>query len=102
MINPIAVAEAADMLARLRADRGISQLQLADEAGVRASVVRRAELGGDAKLSTWEKIFDGLGYTLVLSVEEQCEEAGDLLGEEAERRRERRWEGLCAGKRRFY
>jgi transcriptional regulator with XRE-family HTH domain len=96
------IPAAAALLSSLRRERGISQLQLADEAGVNASVVLRAERGGDAKLSTWEKLFDGLGYAVRFEVQEQCEEAGDLLAEEAYRRESARREGLCAGKRRFY
>jgi transcriptional regulator with XRE-family HTH domain len=96
------VADTAERLKNLRGERGISRLQLADEAGVRASVVARAELGADARLSTWAKLFDALGYELNLELIEQCEEAGDLLAEEADRRDERRREGLCTGRRRFY
>lgn len=76
--------------------------QLADEAGVNSSIVSRAESGEDAKLSTWAKLFDGLGYRLDWEVSELCEEASALLSEEDERRRERRQAGLCFGKRRFY
>ena len=92
----------AALLKELRQQRGISLRQLADEAGVNASVVSRAESGKDAKLSTWDKLFEGLGYRLLWNATELCEEAAELLGDESERRRERRREGLCAGKRRFY
>src|SRR5437667_8141587 len=81
-------------LKQLRKERGISQLQLADEAGVNSSVVSRAERGKEARLSTWEKLFAGLGYCLIADVTESSEEAADLLGEEADRRRERRLMGL--------
>ena len=73
----------ASLLKRSRQQRGISQLQLADQAGVNPSVVNRAERGRDAKLSTWEKLFEGLGHRLVIDVPELCEEAQDLLVEEA-------------------
>ncbi|MBI5623279.1 MAG: helix-turn-helix transcriptional regulator [Elusimicrobia bacterium] len=76
----------AALLKKLREGRGISQRQLAEHAGVHASVVSRAERGEDAKLSTWGRLFEGLGY---------------LLAEERDRRLDRRAEGLCAGKRRF-
>ena len=56
-----AVSRMSLLLKRLRQDRGISQLQLANEARVNPSVVNRAERGADAKLSTWEKLFGGLG-----------------------------------------
>ncbi len=92
----------AALLKELRQSRGISRRQLADEAGVRPSIVSRAERGADARLSTWDKLFEGLGYFLHWEAAEQCEEAGDLLSEEADARRERRRQGLFAGKRRFY
>jgi len=97
-----AVSRMASLLKQIRRDRAVSQLQLADQAGVNPSVVNRAERGEDARLSTWAKLFEGLGYRLLFDATELCEEAGDLLSEEAEQRRERRREGLCAGKRRFY
>ena len=96
-----AVSRMASLLKQLRQDRRISQLQLADQAGVDASVVNRAERGKNAKLATWEKLFDGLGYRLLIEATELAEETGELLIEEADRRRENRRQGLCAGKRRY-
>ena len=95
-------SDMAALLKQLRQDRGISQLQLADHARVNASVVNRAERGEDARLSTWHKLFEGLGYRLLIDAVELSEEAGDLLTEEGDRRCDKRREGLCAGKRRFY
>jgi transcriptional regulator with XRE-family HTH domain len=92
----------AALLRKLRKKRGISLRQLADSAGVRPSVASRAERGRDAKLSTWECLFAGLGYDLCWDVQEISEEVQDLLSDEAERRREKVFAGLCAGKRRFY
>ena len=89
------------LLKKLRLERRISQLQLADEAGVNVSVVHRTELGSDARLSTWKKLFDGLGYRLLIDAYELAEECGDVLSEESERRQDRRLEGLCTGKRRY-
>lgn len=89
------------LLRKLRQERGISQRQLADSIGVNHSVVGRAERGVDARLSTWERLFEGLGYRLSWDAQELAEEAQDLLSEEAERRSERNREGLCTGKRRF-
>jgi len=89
-------------LRELRLGRKISQRQLADEAGVDSSLVTRVERGQDARLSTWTKLFEGLGYRLILETEEMCEEAVDLLDEEAARRAQRRLDGLCTGKRRWY
>lgn len=102
MDSPGTVRRMATLLIKLRLERGISQRQLADQAGVNASVVHRAERGEDAKLSTWGKLFEGLGYRLLIDATELAEETGDLLAEEHNRRLERRSEGLCAGKRRFY
>jgi hypothetical protein len=84
----------AQHLRDLRRERRISKRQLADTAGVNVSVVHRAENGGDAKLSTWIKLFEGLGWYLLLDSTEQSEEASGVLSEENERRRERRLEGL--------
>jgi transcriptional regulator with XRE-family HTH domain len=93
-VNPLAKD-----LRRLRQERGISQLQLADGAKVKASVVNRAERGGNATLETWVKLFAGLGYYLLFDVQEQAEECGDLLSEEAQRRRDNRaWGLLKSGK----
>lgn len=95
------VSRMASLLKQLRQDRRISQLQLADHAGVDASVVNRAERGKNAKLATWEKLFQGLGYRLLIEATELSEESGELLIEEADRRHENRRQGLCAGKRRY-
>ena len=96
-----AVTRMSAMLKDLRQERGISIRQLADQAGVNPSVVSRAESGEDAKLSTWHRLFEALGYRLLMDTHELAEEIPDLLDEEAHRRRQRREEGLCTGKRRF-
>ncbi len=101
MIIEDSVFAAGVRLRALRRDRGISQRQLADMVGVDSSLVSRLESGRDARLSTWIKLFAGLGQEVRFEVTELCEEGESLLAEEAERRRERRDEGLCAGKRRF-
>ena len=82
------------LLKKLRAERGISQLQLADFAGVNRSVVHRAARGGDAKLATWEKLFWGVGHDLEFDTIECSEEEDGLQREECERRRQRRLAGL--------
>jgi DNA-binding XRE family transcriptional regulator len=94
-----AVARAAARLRELRRERRISQRQLADEAGVNPALVNRVERGRDARLSTWAKLFEGLGYRFEAT--ELCEEAADLLALERGRRWQRRHDGLCVGKRRF-
>jgi len=92
---------AAKLLRELRRERAISQRQLADQTGVNPSVVSRAERGAVARLSTWDKLFAGLGYRIQIYAEELAEESGEILAEERERRLARRTDGLCAGKRRF-
>jgi len=87
------------LLVKLRRERGISQNQLADQAKVDSSVVNRAERGGNATLDTWVKLFRGLGYALLFDAQELAEECGDLLSEEAQRRRDNRaWGLLKSGK----
>ena len=93
-MNPLA-----EELRRIRRELGISQLQLADSAKVNRSVVNRAERGGNATLETWIKLFAGLGCVLRFEALELAEECGELLSEEADRRREnRRWGLIKSGK----
>lgn len=98
MTKDTAVSRLAALLRKLRDERRISKRQLADEAKVNVSIVIGAERGENAKLATWEKLFTGLGYRLDWEVVELAEEIGDLLIEEAERRRERR-DAFCEAKR---
>ena len=90
------------LLHEARIKRDISMRVLADSSGLNVSSVSRIEGGQDALLSTWVKLFEGLGYRIQLDAYEESEEGPDFPAEEAERRRERRLEGLCAGKRRYY
>lgn len=101
MVNKSAVQRISGLFKQLREERRISKRHLADEAGVNVSVVCRAERGEDARLSTWEKLFEGLGYRLDWEVSESSEEAPDLIAEEADARLERQRQGLCTGKWRF-
>jgi transcriptional regulator with XRE-family HTH domain len=93
------VADSGLHLRELRLERGISQKQLADEAGVNVSQISRVEAGRDAQLSSVLKIYRGLGYQVRFELQEISEEAGGLLSEEAWRRQERRADGLLMGKR---
>ncbi len=97
-----AAGRAATELRRTREERGISQRQLADEAGVNPALVSRVERGRDARISTWARLFFALGYELRFDLNELAEEMPDLLLEERDRREERVIEGLCTGKRRFF
>jgi HTH-type transcriptional regulator / antitoxin HipB len=50
---------------RLRADRGLSQQELADRMGVSQSVVARLEAGGvEPRLSTLDRVAQALGVEL--------------------------------------
>lgn len=96
MILDSAVSRMAALLRKRRHELRISQRQLADSAGVNVSVVNRAECGNDALLSTWEKLFNGLGDRLELASTDFSEDAAGVLSEEAHRRNERRREGLLS------
>lgn len=74
----------------------ISQRVLADFAGVNQSVVSRVERGDDALLSTWQKLFDGLGERVEFVSTRSCDEIEDILKDENDERRDRRLLGLMA------
>jgi hypothetical protein len=74
---------------------------VADAAGVRPSVASRAERGRDARLSTWIRLFEAAGYDFAIALEKSEAEGSEIPFEENARRRERRTEGLCTGKRRW-
>ncbi|MFI5345809.1 MAG: helix-turn-helix domain-containing protein [Elusimicrobiota bacterium] len=93
------VRENGARLKELRLERHISRNQLADEAGVNVSQVWRVESGRDSQLTTFLKLYAGLGYTIKLELLEICDEVGDLLDEESQRRKDRRLEGMLSGKR---
>ena len=93
------ILQNASRLADLREERRVSQRILADETKLNVSQISRAESGQDIRLSTLLKILDGLGYRVELQLQEMCEEAGDLLEDESQRRAERRDIGLLSGKR---
>jgi len=97
MIHDSAATRMAALLRKRRLELRISQRVLADSAGVNPSVVSRAERGADALLSTWEKLFNGLGDYLILDSTRSSEDAEGLLIEQGEARRERRLEGLMGG-----
>lgn len=85
-----------NLLRQRRLELRMSPRHLADSARVSPSVVNRAERGGDLLLSTWEKLFDGLGDRLEFDSTRAREDAEGLLAEQGEARRERRFEGLMA------
>jgi len=96
-----AIARAAAQLRALRQELGISQRHLAESAGLNPSLVNRVEKGRDARLSTWIKLFEGLGHRVSFATEETCDEGTEFLLERSDERKERRRQGLCTGKRRF-
>jgi transcriptional regulator with XRE-family HTH domain len=96
MIHENATTRMAALLKQRRLELRVSQRHLADSAGVSPSVVSRAERGGEALLSTWEKLFSGLGERLELDSTRASDDVEGLLVEEGEARRERRYQGLLA------
>jgi transcriptional regulator with XRE-family HTH domain len=55
------LAELGRRLARLRKQRGMSQDQLAEQAGIGIATLRRLEGGHDGQLGTWIKLMKALG-----------------------------------------
>jgi len=96
MLHDNATTRMAALLKQRRLELRLSQRHLADSAGMSPSVVSRAERGGEALLSTWEKLFCGLGEYLEFDSTRDSDEAEGLLAEERKARRERRFEGLMA------
>lgn len=89
-------AALARLLRQWRGRRRSSQRVLAEFAQMPSSMVSRAESGGDAKLSTWERLFDALGLRLVVSVEDAWgwDDCEDYLLHETDRRYWRKLEWL--------
>jgi hypothetical protein len=97
-----AVQRLAALLTESRERLSLSRRHMADAAHVHWSIAYRAERGEDLRLSTWEKLFAGLGYRLEWRLQEWDEEYPDVLIAQADDRRRRREEGLWTGKNRFY
>jgi hypothetical protein len=91
----------ANLLRELRDERRISRRLLAEAADLNHSAVCRAERATDMRLSTWDRLFWGLGVRLEWRVQELDEGYPEALTEEGENRRERQLEGLRTGKWRF-
>jgi transcriptional regulator with XRE-family HTH domain len=66
MPEPQVLAELGRRLAQLRKQRGYSQDQLAELAGVGVATLRRAESGQDAQMGTWIKLLTALEMTAAL------------------------------------
>jgi transcriptional regulator with XRE-family HTH domain len=88
------VPRLAAMLKSRRRELRISRLQLADQAGVRASVVWRAERGQDSRLTTWAKLFEGLGSPLIINMKDVDEDTEIMSRDEWSYRKERQLRGL--------
>lgn len=84
-----AKAAPGDLLRVLRLSRDVSQRHLAEESGVRQSFISRLERGGDARWATWKRLFDALGFDVVLAPLPSCEDAEDFLREAAQLRKDR-------------
>lgn len=76
-------------LRALRTSRGISQRHLAESSGVHQSVVCRLEYGADARWSTWKRLFEGLGYDVVLVPLSTSDDVEDMLLDEKMQREDR-------------
>ena len=94
-------AEPGWQLKVLREERGISQRRLAEQAKIGQAVISRLERGADARLSTWRRLFEALGWDAVLVPTGECEETAGWLSDAMEERHERQRQGLCTGRRRF-
>ncbi len=91
-------ASPGEQLYALRCERRVSQRVLAALAGVTPAAVCRLEAGRDARLSTWRRLFQALGYYAPLVPVSSCEDADDWCIEEMERREERMLAQLRAGR----
>ncbi len=58
--EPEILREIGRRVARMRKQRGLSQDQLAEAAGVGVATLRRLETGSDAQIATWIKILRAL------------------------------------------
>jgi len=80
------------LLETLRERQGLSKRHVADGAGLSVSMVHRAEKGQDCRLTTWAKLFAGVGYVLLIDHLEIDETVPDMIAEERDERLEkRRW-----------
>lgn len=59
----VILTELGRRLARMRKQQGISQTQLAKEAGIGVATLRRIEAGQDSQMATWIKIMKSLRMT---------------------------------------
>jgi transcriptional regulator with XRE-family HTH domain len=66
LTDDVVLAELGERLARLRIGRGLTQAQLADEAGVGKRTVERAEAGHSVQLVTLVRLFRVLGLMSAL------------------------------------
>jgi len=82
----------------LRSALRISQRHLAEAAGLHHPVVARLEGGADARLSTWRRVFEALGYFAVLAPVEFGDEWQEVLADQREERRQRQLDGLEGGR----
>lgn len=58
--------ELGSRLAQIRKQHGLTQDQLAEEAGIGIATLRRIEGGQDSQLETWLKILKALGLTYAI------------------------------------
>lgn len=60
------LAELGQRLARVRKQHGLSQVRLAEQAGIGVATLRRIEGGQDSQLETWIKLLKSLGMASAL------------------------------------
>lgn len=58
--EPVALVELGERLERIRKQRGATQEELAEKAGIGVATLRRIESGKDAKLGSWLRILMAL------------------------------------------
>ena len=64
--NSAVLAELGSRLARVRKQRGVTQEELAREAGVGVATLRRIEDGRDSRLGSWIRVLRALDMTAAL------------------------------------
>lgn len=83
------------LILRLRRGLQISQLQLAERAGLSRSLVERVESEGDVQLGSLRRLLEALGCGLVILPVSETLLARFQAKAEEQRRRAREWKRVC-------
>ena len=78
----------------LRMDAHVSLRHLAQIAEISPATLCRIEIGADARLSTWAKLYTALGFAAVLAPLPVSEDAGAMIDDE----RGHRWQRMENGR----